>query len=171
MTAARRARIAEVFRQAMNHAPGKDRDSFLDETCGGDLPLRRNVERLIDAQADNTLDSPESDLPGEGTQGLQAGDSLGHYRVEAKIGEGGMGAVYRATDTRLQRVVALKVLPTAYAMSQELKHRLLREAQAASSLNHPNIVTIYDVGSGHDIDFIAMECVAGQPLSELIGSG
>jgi eukaryotic-like serine/threonine-protein kinase len=99
------------------------------------------------------------------------GTMLAHYRLEAKLGEGGMGAVYRAFDTRLERTVALKVLPAGRAIGEEDKQRLLREARAASALNHPSIVTVYEVGAAEGIDFIAMEHVAGRRLDELIRPG
>jgi serine/threonine-protein kinase len=93
---------------------------------------------------------------------------LAHYRIEVKVGEGGMGAVYRCHDTRLNRKVALKVLAPERFSDLERKRRLLREARAASALNHPNIVTIYEIGSDSNVDFIAMEYVEGKRLDELI---
>jgi TolB-like protein/predicted Ser/Thr protein kinase len=93
--------------------------------------------------------------------------ALGPYTVLDKIGEGGMGAVYRARDTRLDRLVALKVLLPADAADPVRRRRLLDEARAASALNHPNIVTVYDVGSAGGVDFIAMEYVAGRSLAQL----
>ena len=93
---------------------------------------------------------------------------LAQYRVEAKLGEGGMGAVYRGFDTRLQRQVALKVLSPENFASPECKRRLMREARAASALNHPNIVTVHEIGSEGGLDFIAMELVEGKTLREVI---
>ncbi len=97
------------------------------------------------------------------------GQSLGHYRVEAKVGEGGMGVVYRAFDTHLDRSVAIKVLRADAITSPERKRRFLQEARAASALNHPNIIHIYDISSSDGIDFIAMEFVPGKTLDQLIG--
>ena len=94
--------------------------------------------------------------------------SIGHYRIEAKLGSGGMGVVYRAFDTRLQRQVALKVLQDEGLADPESKQRLLREARAASALNHPNIVTVHEVGSEAGLDFIAMEFVDGKTLDAVI---
>jgi tetratricopeptide (TPR) repeat protein/predicted Ser/Thr protein kinase len=97
------------------------------------------------------------------------GQTLGHYRIQAKLGEGGMGTVYQAEDTHLGRPVAIKVL-SAHAISDpERKRRFVHEARTASSLNHPNIVHIYDIGQSGGIDFIAMEFVPGQTLDRLIG--
>src|SRR6202030_2170541 len=94
---------------------------------------------------------------------LSAGDKLGSYRVLAPIGAGGMGEVYRARDTKLDRDVALKVLPPDVASAEALL-RFEQEARAASSLNHPTIVAIYDVGGVDSIAYIAMELVEGQTL-------
>ena len=93
------------------------------------------------------------------------GQTLGHFRIEARLGAGGMGVVYRARDTRLERDVALKLLPDQSPTSDEDNRRLLREARAASALNHPNVATIYDVGELAGHAYIAMEYVEGEPLS------
>jgi formylglycine-generating enzyme required for sulfatase activity/predicted Ser/Thr protein kinase/dienelactone hydrolase len=98
-------------------------------------------------------------------------DSISHYRIEAEIGRGGMGVVYRAVDTRLGRAVAIKVLPTDTTGDPERQRRFLREAQSASALNHPNIVTIYEVGADAETTFIAMELVDGTPLDRLLAQG
>lgn len=101
------------------------------------------------------------------------GRKLRHYRIETKLGAGGMGVVYRARDTHLDRSIALKVLPSSDISDPDRKSRLALEARAASALNHPNIVTIYDIGSEQtdqdQIDFIAMEFVQGKTLDRLIG--
>ena len=99
------------------------------------------------------------------------GKQLGHFEIQAKIGEGGMGAVYRARDLHLGRTVALKVLPPAMTSVPERKARLIQEAKAASSLQHPNIVTIHEFGSEGGVDFIAMELVEGRTLAALIPRG
>ncbi len=96
---------------------------------------------------------------------------ISHYRIVEKLGEGGMGVVYRAQDTRLNRPVALKVLPPDVVEDAERRQRFKQEAQAASALNHPNIVTVYDIGETDGTLFIAMECVAGKTMEELIPSG
>ncbi|MGA2136285.1 MAG: serine/threonine-protein kinase [Bryobacteraceae bacterium] len=97
------------------------------------------------------------------------GQALGHYRIEAKLGEGGMGVVYRAFDTHLDRPVAIKILRADAATSPERRRRFQQEAKAASALNHPNIVHIYDIGSSDGTDYIAMEFVDGKTLDQLIG--
>src|SRR6185312_15341807 len=98
------------------------------------------------------------------------GQSLGHYRIETKLGEGGMGVVYRAFDTHLDRPVAIKILRADANTSPDRKRRFVQEAKAASALNHPNIVHIYDISSSDGTDYIAMEFVAGKTLDQLIGS-
>lgn len=98
---------------------------------------------------------------------LSAGTRLGPYEILAPIGAGGMGQVYKARDTRLDRVVAIKVL-AAEKVDAERKQRFRQEARAASSLNHPNIITIYDIGSENGVDYMAMEFVAGKTLDQLI---
>jgi serine/threonine protein kinase len=97
------------------------------------------------------------------------GQALVHYRIEARLGEGGMGVVYRAFDTHLDRPVAIKVLRADATTSPDRRRRFVQEAKAASALNHPNIIHIYDISSSGNTDFIAMEFVAGKTLHELIG--
>src|SRR6187549_1392038 len=97
--------------------------------------------------------------------------SISHYRIEGEIGRGGMGVVYRAVDTRLGRPVAIKVLRSEAPADAEGHRRFVREAQSASALNHPNIVTIYEIGEDAGTTFIAMELVDGTPLDRLLAQG
>ena len=96
------------------------------------------------------------------------GQQLGSYQILSLLGTGGMGVVYKARDTRLKRSVAIKVLPAEQVSDPERKRRFIQEARAASALNHPNIITIYDIGSEGGIDFVVMEYVAGKTLDQLI---
>src|SRR5262245_19410726 len=98
------------------------------------------------------------------------GGVLSHYRIEERLGAGGMGVVYRATDIKLNRTVALKIIG-GEAVQAEQRTRFLKEARAASAINHPNIVTIYEVDSDGDVDFLAMELLSGQSLDKRIAGG
>ena len=168
MTAERWARITDLFRAALEK-PAGERAAFLESACGSDAGLRRDIERLLAGEAEPSLPSPLAEfLEGSATE-LAPGEMLAHYRLEAKCGEGGMGAVYSAYDTLLRRKVALKMLPPDALADPDRMVRLMREARAASALNHPNIVTIYEVGSDRGVDFIAMELVSGKTLAPLIG--
>jgi serine/threonine protein kinase len=102
---------------------------------------------------------------------LAVGTRLGPYEIVAPLGAGGMGEVYRARDTRLAREVAIKVLPESLAADQERLKRFEKEARSASALNHPNIVTIHDIGSKAGVSYIAMELVDGATLRELLANG
>ena len=167
MTPERWAQIKEIF-NAAQEKPERERTGFLNSACGADGSLRVEVERLL-AQDDESLMSPAREfLQQTAAAELAPGQTLAHYRLEAKLGEGGMGAVYRAYDTRLRRQVALKVLAVERLADPQGKQRLLREARAASALNHPNIVTVYEIGSDGGVDFIAMELVEGKSLKEAI---
>src|SRR6266571_5145622 len=97
------------------------------------------------------------------------GTTVSHYHVLEKLGEGGMGVVYKARDTRLGRLVALKILSTYAAENADRRSRFMQEAKAASALNHPNIITVHDVGDSSELPFIAMEYVEGKTLASMIG--
>ena len=100
------------------------------------------------------------------------GKTISHYKVLEKLGEGGMGVVYKARDTHLDRFVAIKVLPPEKVADPERKRRFVQEAKAASALSHPNIINVYDIDQADGIDYIAMEYVAGKRLDRLIpGTG
>lgn len=151
--------------------PPEARAPFLDESCGDDAELRREVESLLsyhDAQT-NFIDSPPALLAAEMfSDGPDkpdlAGRQIKQYRVVRLLGEGGMGEVYLADDTRLNRQVALKVLPQSIVGDAERLIRFEREAQAASALNHPNILTVHEFGEDNGLHFIASEFVDGLTL-------
>jgi Tol biopolymer transport system component/serine/threonine protein kinase len=173
MNPERYTQIDRVFQQALSQPPGR-LDSFLKEACAGDAGLRREVESLLeyDQKARSFMNSPAPGVTGENhaSDPYQdyVGRSLLHYRIVEKIGEGGMGVVYRAHDAHLDRSVALKVLPPEAMTDPERKRRFIQEAKAASALNHSNIITIHDISQAEGIDFIAMEYVAGKTLAQLI---
>ena len=102
---------------------------------------------------------------------LALGTRLGPYEIVAPIGAGGMGEVYRARDTRLERTVAIKILPAEVSNDPVRKQRFEREAKTISSLNHPYICTLHDVGTQNGVDYLVMECVAGRTIAEQLGSG
>src|SRR5215469_4818872 len=99
---------------------------------------------------------------------LTTGTRLGRYEIRSKIGEGGMGEVYLAQDTKLDRKVALKILPAGLAANHDRMRRFTQEAKAAAALNHPNIAHIYEIGDADGVHFIAMEFIDGVTLRELI---
>ena len=151
-------------------SPISERAALLDQLCLEDADIRREVESLLHAreQADNFLSSMS--LKGQIAELLSepdlAGKTIGHYEVRSAIGAGAMGEVYLALDTRLDRQVALKILPSHLTENMDRVARFRREAKAASALNHPNIITIFDVGEIGDTSFIAAEFVRGVTLRE-----
>src|SRR5215472_12299798 len=102
---------------------------------------------------------------------LASGTRLGPYEILAPLGAGGMGEVYRARDTRLERTVAIKVLPAEVAANPEARQRLEREARAVSSLNHPNICTLYDIGEQDGNGFLVLEYIEGETLASRLKKG
>jgi serine/threonine protein kinase len=167
----------EVFVAATEREPGA-RAAFIDEACRGDSELKNEVESLLSSfnvAPSNFLESPAIDavpsFPPMGRAGadlLRKGARLGPYEILSALGAGGMGEVYRARDERLGREVAIKVLSGDVAADSERLRRFEKEARSASALNHPNIVTIHDIGSFEGVSYIAMEKVDGQTLRELI---
>src|SRR5215469_9765345 len=103
--------------------------------------------------------------------GLPSGTKLGPYEILAPLGAGGMGEVYRARDTRLDRSVAVKILPARLSADPEARQRFDREARAISALNHPNICTLYDVGHKDGVDYLVMEFLEGETLADRIRKG
>ena len=143
--------IDKLLEQALEQESG-NRNLFLDGACGGDDELRREVETLLTAhdQGGSLLSSPvrpaAASKPLDPLQSL-VGQSLSHYQTLSRLGEGGMGIVYKARDTHLDRFVAIKVLPPELVADPDRKRRFVQEAKAASALNHPNIITIHDIAS------------------------
>ena len=123
--------------------------------------------RLTEAN-DPTGCAPGVGPPAAENENLSPGRRLGHYTIKKRLGAGGMGAVYEATDDLLGRLVAIKVILAGH-QDDEGRKRFVREAQAASALNHPNIVTVHEAGRDGDIDFIVMERIAGETLGDAIG--
>jgi Tol biopolymer transport system component/serine/threonine protein kinase len=167
MTPERYARIKEIFGAALE-LRDSERSEFLKQNCGTDSDLRAEVEQLLEAEQEPLENPVLTELSRLVPADLTKGEMLAHYRVESKIGQGGMGVVYRAWDTRLDRRIALKVLRPDQINDPVHRQRLVREARAASALVHPNIVTVHDVGTDRAIDYIAMEHVEGRPLDQLI---
>ncbi len=156
MTPARWSQIKELFSAALE-TPESERSRFLESACGGDADLRAEVERLLAGNEEPSWQSPAAKLLAVAAE-LAPGDTVAHYRIEAKLGEGGMGVVYKAKDTRLGRSVALKFVKTQFSPHWE------REARAVAALNHPHIATLYEVGDQEGSPYLAMELVEGRPL-------
>jgi serine/threonine protein kinase/Tol biopolymer transport system component len=177
MTPERWIRAQELYFAAAEREAGS-RAAFLEEACRGDPELRKEVESLLSTSREapsGFLESPAIDaLPAlsptekAGSRSIRKGTRLGPYEILAPLGSGGMGEVYRARDERLGREVAIKVLSGQLAADSDRLRRFEKEARSASALNHPNIVTIHDVGSFEGIAYIAMEKVDGQTLRELV---
>jgi serine/threonine protein kinase/TolB-like protein/Tfp pilus assembly protein PilF len=168
-------RLEQVFVEARER-PAEARSAFLTEACAPDPSLEDEARSLLDA-ADSSgefMNGPALDLLARqmaAEDRLRPGDRLGPYEVEALLGVGGMGEVYRGRDTRLGRDVALKVISPRLVEEPSLRRRFELEARAASVLNHPSIVTIYDVGESEGISWIAMEWVEGRTLRQAIAEG
>jgi len=159
-------RIEELFRAAMAQPPEK-RVAFLDQACPDDPQLRDEVQSLVDAASGDSSFLERGPL----SSGSAPGPSLGHFQILGLLGRGGMGAVYRARDSRLERDVAIKVLPASFARDPGRIARFEREARAACALNHPNIVSVYDIGRGSGTYWIVSELVEGETLRRAIERG
>ncbi len=173
MNSERWREVEEVLQAALDRPP-PERAAFVDEACGEDEELRSEAASLISAfdEAGQFLEQPAiaedarvlaSELPDS-----NIGRVVGPYRIIEKLGAGGMSEVYLAQDTRLGRLVALKILPAYFVSDQTRLSRFQREARAASALNHPNVLTIHEVGATDDVHFIATEFIDGQTIRELI---
>src|SRR5262247_898264 len=165
--------VDQLFQAALERAP-EERAAFISEACSDDDSLRREVEAVLasDEQAASLIETPAYHLAApllavERDESL-TGKSVGHYRIVSCLGKGGMGEVYRARDTKLDRTMALKILPADLSTDAERMRRFIREAKAASALNHPNVAHIYEIGEAEGLSFIAMEYVEGQTLAARI---
>ncbi len=152
------------------------RPAFLESNCQGDEELRREVESLLayDKQAQQLLDRPAMEMAAEKLAGEPPsliGRKLGPYQIQVALGAGGMGEVYKARDTRLNRTVAIKVLPRHLSERADLRRRFEREARAIANLNHPQICALYDIGREDGIDFLVMEYLEGETLSKRLKRG
>jgi serine/threonine protein kinase len=177
-------RVKHLLATALARPPG-ERDAYLDAECGGDLLLREDVRRYLkrgdrtekfqfhsdptqaDAPIDLQRDAQTVDAPSD----PRVGKEFGKYVVQKRVAEGGMGIVYRGVDSQLGREVALKILPEYFSMDKERLQRFRREARATSHLNHPNIVTVFEVGQMDGCEFIASEYVDGETLRDKISRG
>ena len=168
------ATVKHIHQCALERDPS-ERPAFVDESCGGDETLRREVLSLLTyaSEAESFLERPAVDVAPTGPSGpyetALVGRTVSHYQVLSLLGAGGMGEVYLARDARLDRTVALKILPGDLAVDPDRMLRFAREAKAASALNHPNVATIYDVGESDGIHFIVMEHVEGETIAARIG--
>ncbi len=187
MEAKRWQQVQELFDAVVELRP-EERLAFLDQACEDDVPLRREVESLLESERAGAYRIEEAigevareiagpagaGTPAAGTSGDVAleGRELGPYRVIRRIGGGGMGVIYAARDTRLERDVVLKFLPPEWSRDPIAKERLLREAQAASALDHPNICTVHDVcETGDGQLYIVMARYRGETLKRTLERG
>jgi serine/threonine-protein kinase len=168
--------VKEIF-QAAIELTGDDREDYLADACAGHPSLQAEVVSLIAAheRPGRFLDTPAVDLAAQSTITSRiktlVGKSLGRYQILALLGRGGMGEVYKAKDTMLGREVAIKVLSSNFSFDRDRLFRFEQEARAASALNHPNIITIYEFGQEDGIHFIASEFIEGETLRRRIAKG
>ena len=164
-------RIKEIFDAATQMRP-EERAGYLDRVCDGDDDVRVEVESLLSSfeKADVFLESPAVEALAEEIMSLPEGWVIGHYRVVKQIGAGGMGEVYLAEDTKLDRSVAIKLLNKKFERHEDNVRRFVREAKAASALNHPNILTIFEIGDIEGSHYIVSEYIKGRTLREMMAS-
>jgi serine/threonine protein kinase len=169
--------VKALFHQALDRAPD-ERAAFLRDACGSDEALRTEVESQLAAHdhlgafvEGSPLRALHESAIASLARVLQRGDRLGPYEIVGPLGAGGMGEVYKARDTRLDRTVALKVLPASVNADSQFRSRFDREARAIAALNHPHICTLHDVGHHDGVDFLVMECLEGQTLADRLAKG
>lgn len=170
------ARVKEIFHEAVER-PQAERAAFVDAACEGNRALQSAVKTLLasDQQAGGFLETPAAihvGLSGAVERpALTAGQQLGAYTVVSPVGAGGMGEVYRAWDARLQRDVAVKVLPDVWSRNAQRRQQLEQEARAAAALDHPNICAVYDIGEHDGRIWIAMQFIDGETLADRLTQG
>lgn len=177
MTPERWETIERIFHSASGLEPDA-RAAFLDEQCSGDTLLRRQIENLLAHENDAASmfdhaafeNCKELLFSGDETP-LPPGARLGAYVIVGPLGAGGMGRVYKAQDTRLGRMVAIKLMHASTGAAPELRRRFEREGTAVAALNHPNVCTLFDVGSEGDLQYLVMEFLDGRTLSSRLRSG
>src|SRR5205809_4340208 len=176
MTPARFQTIEEIFRAALDQEPDEI-NAFLDTACEGDEPLRRKVEALL-ASRQRVGNFIETSAVGIATRiieneqaDLLVGQTFGHYKISKRIGTGGMGEVYLATDMTAGRKAALKLLPMRFTGDANRLKRFQQEAHAVVALNHPNILTVYEIGEDHSTHYIASELIEGETLRQRLMRG
>ena len=176
MTPARFQTIEEIFRAALNQEPDQI-GAFLAAACEGDELLRRKVDALLVSRqrAGSFIETPGAAFATRIIENRQAdllvGQTIGHYKISERIGTGGMGEVYLATDVTAGRNAALKLLPLRFTGDVERLKRFEQEAHAVVGLNHPNILTVYEIGEDHSIHYIASELIEGETLRERLARG
>src|SRR5215475_14327121 len=176
MTSERWQQVNELFQLVAERTP-EERTTFLQTACQGDEGLRREVESLIASyeRAENFIESPAFEVVPELLTNDQTsaiiGESIAHYQIESLIGVGGMGEVYLARDEQLGRKVALKFLPERLTANNMQLSRFKSEARAASALNHPNILTVYEISTDGNRQFIATEFIEGVTLRAWLADG
>jgi eukaryotic-like serine/threonine-protein kinase len=178
MTPERWQQIRDLLHSAMR-LESAHRSVYLDKHCENDPTLRKDVDSFLAAEHEISADFLESPALGEVTpcednsspSALPAGTRLGPHEITALLGAGGMGEVYRARDTRLDRTVAIKILPPHSSSDPRRRQRFEREARAISALQHPNICTLYDIGRDGDVDYLVMEFLEGETLASKLKKG
>jgi len=172
-------RIETIFHAAVELEPVA-RGSYLAEACAGDEELRREVESLLAYEEKDAgfIQRPALEVAAKALAGdtrdesrLRQTDQLGAYRIIEPLGKGGMGEVYLAFDPRLGRKVAIKLLPAEFTTDAERVRRFEQEARAASALNHPNIITIHEIGQSGEARYIVQEFVEGETLRQRLNRG